>query len=60
MADKELLEQIADKDCECVDNKEGIRCKACKACMACMAASALNLCSEIMDEALKEINDGTS
>ena len=54
MADKELLEQIADKECECVDNKEEIRCKAC------MAASAINLCSEIMGEALKEINNGTS
>lgn len=51
MTDKELLEQIADKDCECVDNEEGIRCNAC------MAAGALNTCSKMLNGALEEINN---
>lgn len=49
MKDYSKLLEIADKNCECVDNDEGKRCNACE------AAGALNKCAEIIDNALIEI-----
>lgn len=43
------LLEIAGRECECIDNSDGICCAACE------AAGALNLCAEIMSDALDEL-----